>query len=320
MKHLKAGFTKLNRIRIFKPAWFLQAGFVQMSGRCNKMKERAMWDRVTLKNNAKEIMKKNYWMTVLVTLLFVIMTGVGISFQYSSVINSGGDDNITNSIIYENGNIDDALNGYEDSFADENHNLFDGSLFRRFISESGNIIKGLTTGQAVLLLYILTLLSVIFLVLSIFVFQPLEVGCRRWYLKNRTEKPQLEELIHVFGNGYANVVKIMFFRGLYTFLWSLLFIIPGIIKAYEYRLIPYLLAENPNMDMQEAFERSRTMMDGNKYDAFILDISFIGWIILSEVTRGILGIFYVNPYIQLTNTELYVALCQTGGSTFHSSY
>ena len=112
----------------------------------------------------------------------------------------------------------------------------------------------------------------------------------------------------------------MFFRGLYTFLWSLLFIIPGIIKAYEYRLIPYLLAENPNMDMQEAFERSRTMMDGNKYDAFILDISFIGWIILSEVTRGILGIFYVNPYIQLTNTELYVALCQTGGSSFHSSY
>ena len=279
-----------------------------------------MWDRVTLKNNAKEIMKKNYWMTVLVTLIFVIMIGMGILFQYNPITNSRDDHNITNSIIYENGDIDDILDEYEDSFANENNNLFDGSLFRRFISEPGSVINGFTVGQAVILLYILLLLSVILLVLSIFIFQPLAVGCRRWYLKNRTEKPQLKELIHIFGNGYANVVKIMFFKELYTFLWSLLFIIPGIIKAYEYRLIPYLLAENPNMDMQEAFERSRTMMDGNKWDAFVLDLSFIGWIILSGITRGILGIFYVNPYIQLTNAELYVALCQTGGNSFHSSY
>lgn len=116
-----------------------------------------------------------------------------------------------------------------------------------------------------------------------------------------------------------NVVKIMFCRGLFTLLWSLLFIIPGIIKAYEYRMIPYLLAENPDMDMSEAFARSKEMMMGNKWEAFVLDLSFIGWYFLSAFTCGILSIFYVKPYVQLTNTELYVALC-TAPNTNNEQY
>ena len=102
----------------------------------------------------------------------------------------------------------------------------------------------------------------------------------------------------------------MFFRGLYTFLWSLLFIIPGIIKSYEYRMIPYLLAENPEMDMEEAFSLTRQMMTGDKANTFILDLSFIGWNLLSALTLGILSIFYVNPYQHLTNAQLYEVLLQ----------
>lgn len=146
------------------------------------------------------------------------------------------------------------------------------------------------------------------LVLGLFLFNPLQVGAQRFFVVSHYQKAELGELGYAFSNAYINVVKIMFLRGLYTFLWSLLFLIPGIIKGYEYRMIPYILAENPGIDSREAFAISKKMMDGNKWDAFVLDLSFLGWEILSAFTCGILSIFYVNPYIHMTNAELYVAL------------
>jgi uncharacterized membrane protein len=73
-------------------------------------------------------------------------------------------------------------------------------------------------------------------------------------------------------------------------------------------MIPYLLAENPNMTWKEAFTESKTMMTGNKWKAFVLDLSFIGWNLLSILTLGILSIFYVNPYRFSTNAALYEAI------------
>lgn len=73
-------------------------------------------------------------------------------------------------------------------------------------------------------------------------------------------------------------------------------------------MIPYILAENPGIDSREAFAVSKQMMDGNKWAAFVLDLSFLGWQILSVFTCGILSVFYVNPYVYMTNAELYVAL------------
>ena len=84
--------------------------------------------------------------------------------------------------------------------------------------------------------------------------------------------------------------------------------IPGIIKAYEYYMVPYLLAENPNMDAKEALERSKEMMYGNKFETFVLELSFIGWDLLSGMTLGILDVLYVRPYKQLTYAALYEAL------------
>ena len=100
----------------------------------------------------------------------------------------------------------------------------------------------------------------------------------------------------------------MFFYSLYITLWTLLFIIPGIIKGYEYRMIPYILAENPTISTKEAFALSKQMMDGEKLNAWILDLSFIGWNILSAFTCCILAIFYVAPYQNLTNAQLYSVL------------
>ena len=140
---------------------------------------------------------------------------------------------------------------------------------------------------------------------------PIHVGCKKWFLNNRTEdKPKLRAIVEVFTHGYIRIVGIMFLRDLYTFLWFLLLIVPGVIKAYEYRMIPFLLAENPDLTVSEAFGKTKKIMYGNKMDAFVLDLSFLPWIILAAITCGILSVLYVSPYIELTNTELYVCLCQ----------
>ena len=73
-------------------------------------------------------------------------------------------------------------------------------------------------------------------------------------------------------------------------------------------MVPYLLAEYPDMDRKEVFARSRDMMYGQKWNTFVLDLSFLGWSLLSLCTCGLLAIFYVNPYVQATNAELFLEL------------
>ena len=149
--------------------------------------------------------------------------------------------------------------------------------------------------------------------IGILVFNPLSVGCQRFFLKNsRGEGDNLGDIGFAFRENYGNVTGTMFFYGLYVFLWALLLIIPGIIKSYEYRMIPYLLAENPNITREEAFAESKRIMNGNKWSAFVYDLSFIGWILLSIFTAGILLLFYVNPYKYSSDAELYLTLTGRG--------
>lgn len=82
--------------------------------------------------------------------------------------------------------------------------------------------------------------------LAALVCNPVEVGCRRFYIRNLREKAIVGNIGYAFDVEYKNIVKIMFFRDLYLLLWTLLFVIPGIIKYYEYRMVPYILAENPS--------------------------------------------------------------------------
>lgn len=154
-------------------------------------------------------------------------------------------------------------------------------------------------------------LAVILFILSIFLFAPLHIGAKRFFVVSHYQKAMLSELGYAFSPHYWNVVKTMFLKGLYISLWSLLLVIPGIIKMYEYRMIPYILAENPGIGTKEAFALSKQMMDGNKGEALILDLSFFGWYILGALTFNILTIFYVNPYVFMTSAELYVAIKET---------
>ena len=144
--------------------------------------------------------------------------------------------------------------------------------------------------------------------LGAFIGNPILVGGSRFFVTSLNQPARVGEVGYAFDHNFLNVVKTMFLRDLYTFLWGLLLIIPGIVKSYEYRMIPYILAENPEISTKEAFAKSKAMMAGQKWKAFVLDLSFIGWELLSLFTAGLPHVFYVGPYRDLTNAALYEAL------------
>ena len=228
-----------------------------------------MWTRAELKENAKQLLRVNYWPAVVAALVYAIAAG-----------SSGG-----------------------------------GSASS---SNSGNYDSG--TAAAILIAVLMVM--IVSIVLKIFVFNPLAVGAIRFFANGKRGTAQLSDLGMVFKSGYyVNTVKVMFLRDLFVGLWTLLFIIPGIIKAYEYFFIPYLLSDNPGLDSDHAFARTKQMTDGQKMDIFVLDLSFIGWVILSVFTCGILAIFYVNPYILFTKAELYHKLGGYDGTAqFNNPY
>lgn len=159
----------------------------------------------------------------------------------------------------------------------------------------------ITAGIAIVILFLVS-------IYNIFICEPLKVGHHRFYLENRDECSHFDALIFVFKSGYYwNVVKTCFLMNLYLVLWTLLLIIPGIYKAYEYQMIPYILAENPSLPTSRVFELSREMTYHQKFDMFILGISFIGWSIVTLFTCG-LGMLILNPYIEATQVELYITM------------
>jgi uncharacterized membrane protein len=114
---------------------------------------------------------------------------------------------------------------------------------------------------------------------------------------------ELKALTYGFHN-FAKVWCLQFFLGLYTFLWSLLLIIPGIVKAYSYAMASYILADNPAMDANGAITRSRELMRGNKWRLFCLDLSFIGWGILACLSFGV-GLLWLVPYQSVARAKFY---------------
>lgn len=159
-----------------------------------------------------------------------------------------------------------------------------------------------------------TALAVLLLVVGfrIFIGAPLSVGGRTYFLKGIEGEADPVHLAWVFkSSAYLKVVKTMFMRALYTFLWTLLLIIPGIVKSYAYRMVPYILSEEPDLEADTAIQKSMDMTQGEKMNMFILDLSFIGWYILGALMLGI-GIFFVHPYYEATYAQLYDTLKNKG--------
>ena len=224
-----------------------------------------MWNRQQVKEQAKQIMKRNYWKMFVVTLIASILTG-----EKTTIIERV-QDFTSNNLSY----------GAQPILYSSNFEL----IFYSFISVA----------------------SILGILYTIFIGNVIVVGKNGYFTKNHDKNPELGEIFSGFKGNYLNVVKIMFLMDLKTLLWLLLLIVPGVIKAYEYSMIPYLLAENPNLSADEAFSLSKQMTTGQKMDLFVLDLSFLGWIILGLICCGI-GILFVLPYPEATRAEVYLIL------------
>lgn len=144
--------------------------------------------------------------------------------------------------------------------------------------------------------------------LRVFLWSPLEVGGRKYFIQSAQYKDNKECFRFAFrSENYGGIVITMLRKGVQNFLWFLLFIIPGIIKTYSYSMVPYILADNPSIGSGRAIEISERMTKGHKLDMFILDLSFIGWYILGALAFFI-GTFFVWPYYDATYAELYLTL------------
>lgn len=233
-----------------------------------------MWTRRELKERAKADIQRSYWGLVLISLIVSIIDGVGNSYDSGRSTNT--------------------------------------NTTQRSTLAANDINWDLFLGITMIVLLIVLVAILVCLALKIFLLNPLRLGATKYYVEaTRGEKKagDIGLIAYAFGSGcYKNVVKTLFLRDLYILLWSLLFLIPGIVKSYEYAMIPYILAERPELETQEVFNLSRQMMSGEKGRVFVLGLSFMGWIFLSILTLGLVEVFYVGPYIYMTDAELYEVL------------
>ena len=147
---------------------------------------------------------------------------------------------------------------------------------------------------------------------------PLELGLAIISLNvARGVEIKIEQLFDGFKNMAAAII-LWLLNNIFIFLWSLLFIIPGIIKSYSYSMSYFILRDNPSMSQDDARSASMAMMYGHKWRLFCLDFSFIGWIILCGLTFGILT-FWVFPYIRTAHAEFYQSLLTKSNSAIPAS-
>ena len=108
-------------------------------------------------------------------------------------------------------------------------------------------------------------------------------------------------------NDYTRVLGTYLLVYIYTILWTLLLIIPGIIKSLSYSMVPFVLKDNPELSFNAAIERSMAMMEGHKWEYFCLILTFIGWFLLLIITAGIASL-WVTPYMSATFANYYEAV------------
>lgn len=159
-----------------------------------------------------------------------------------------------------------------------------------------------------ILILLLVILSFMFLfIIYYYIKGILSVIIRRSFLEARLyDQIPAHRIAYLFHSKYSfNIVFTMFIKRLYQFLWDFT-IIGGVIKHYSYRLVPYILAENPSMKANEVIKLSQNMMQGYKWRLFKIDLSFILWDLLDLFTFGLVGIFYANPYKLCVESEFFV--------------
>nr|WP_300003516.1 DUF975 family protein [Tissierella sp.] len=272
-----------------------------------------MSTRKELKDRAKGFLRGNYWKAFIVCLISITIFGTSDSnmvlrFKENEAFKIQSPDDYAYSIglLYQDGNITD----------------WDGNIIRKiepenkgkyFIVQNNPLIDIFSYEPTVLgFIKLQTYLTVaiIILIIGITIGSVMEVGKNRFFLRGFESEARVGDLFSTFNKEeYLPIFKTQFMKGLYIILWTLLLIVPGIIKTFEYMMVPYILAEDPHISTKEALELSSEMTDGHKWDIFVLGLSFILWDILGLISLGIGGVF-VRPYVEATFAKLYVDLLE----------
>ena len=178
------------------------------------------------------------------------------------------------------------------------------------------ILVSIISGLATLLLRLINTMSgsadeqsiigvVVYIAFEIFVSIPLMIGLTRYFVLNSKGRADINELVYPYKNNLMNIILAEIKQFIFVYLWSLLFIIPGIVKGFSYFMVDYIMAENPYIHSSRAFEISKKAMYGYKWKTFLLGLSFIGWIFLGVLTFGI-GLLFLVPYMEAAKAELYL--------------
>lgn len=290
-----------------------------------------MFDRVRMKEMAKAALKRSYWIVVLVCVLVGLLGG-----SLAGGLTSGQGLNLNLNLPSDDWSVDsnepdadiweDDRNPWEDQGGGTVWDEYDGpafdentslaSIWDNFVAEWNNIMDefsaemgvDLKTGLAIfagVLGVIIAIAALFGSLFVIFVSNVMSVSGHGWMLRHwRGEDVGVSEAFAGF-RIYKPAVVAMLMRSIYTWLWSLLFVIPGIVKGYAYSMVPYIIYENPNLTANQAIKMSKKMTDGYKFELFVLNLSFFGWVFLSAITGGLVGIFYANPYMGLTHAGTY---------------
>lgn len=284
-----------------------------------------MWKRKDLKRHAKESLKRNYLRMIAVCFLIAMLTGAyassttlidryDSSAETTETVANPTATTPNSEVVMEA--VDQFLLDYPDASASDTAIV---RLLSQWIdaytnSDSTSIallkaVSSIIGGRFSLLPVFLFAGAVLGILYRIFVGNVLKIGEKRFFIEARLyNRTKISKIFYLYQlHAVLRPAWIMLCRSVFLFLWSLT-VIGGIIKYYEYAMIPYILAENPTVGRKEAFALSKQMMKGNKWRLCLLSLSFLGWEILSGITLGLLNLLFVNPYRTATEAELFMTL------------
>ena len=253
-----------------------------------------MWTRVAVKDYAKNFLRYHYWKAFLVCLIVALLTSSGNNSSRS------GNKRDTINLDHMNKNsivrmLDDVEEMIPTRFARSTYRIATSILMVPFKILGGGIIL---------------LFGLVFIFIRVTLGYALEVGEARFFLRGFEGDVAIGKIATVFAREeYFSVIKTQFLKNLYNFLWYFALVVPGIIKSYEYRFVPYILADNPNLPTDQVINRSMLLTEGHKMDMFFMDLSFIGWYLLGSLFAGF-GVYFVNPYKSASFARLYDILSQ----------
>lgn len=286
-----------------------------------------MKNRKELKQISKNNIKSHYFRNVIFVFICTILLSGGFTYTSKNILEIETPSETINEIILNNEKIsnseiiDELLKKADIRKEIENklsHKYYDGifSVFFNEITSSGSLTFGLINGLNKLIFEEKIAVGVVIIIgnILLFIFSTLfikviEISKNRYFLEQRRYKDtKIDKLFFPYKiKKTLHLSYILFIKSLYELLWS--FTIIGIfIKHYEYKMIPYILAENPNVTKKEAFKLSKELTNGEKLNLFKLDLSLLGWIILKALTFNLSGIFYSDIYIESLYAEIYMNL------------